>query len=96
METIIISILAFVSLLLAVLLIISFKKLNIIRAERTEDILKTNNLLLHKSEKELKLFFEFEAVIEESIRISKETKKLSNDKFKELIELQKEIIKLLK
>jgi uncharacterized protein HemX len=45
------------------------RKLNSLKQIRESDITETNNLFIEKSENELKLFFQFETVLEELVKM---------------------------
>lgn len=79
-------------ILISVLFIRKKNAYNKLYSEKVNDIIETNKLLLEKSENELKLFFEFEAAVEETIKIGRKSLSLN----KEILLKQKEIIEHLK
>jgi len=84
--------------LVAIILVLAYLFFNVKKhfkelvKKNNTDIIATNKLLLKKSENELNLFFEFEAAVSESIRLSRKSQTVS----REILEHQKEIVKILK
>jgi hypothetical protein len=67
------------------------KKIEILKNLRQTDISETNKLFIEKSENELRLFFQFETVLEEMVKILRKTEGQNT----ELVEGQKDIKLLL-
>jgi hypothetical protein len=63
------------------------KELKELMALRNHDLIETNKLFIEKSENELKLFFQFETVLEELVKMMKK----SNADTSKMIEGHKEI-----
>lgn len=83
------------SLLLILVLVLFIRKKKAytkLKDEKVNDIIETNKLLLEKSENDLSLFFEFEAAVEETIKIGRKSLSLN----KEILLKQKEILEQLK
>ena len=83
-----------IALLIVVLVLLVFKARNlnrqikVFKAIRESDILKTNELFIEKSENELKLFFQFETVLEEQLKMTRKNEKLLLDCIKALQEIR--------
>jgi len=95
MEDIHIIIIVALSVMLILISLLFIRKKNAysrLYSEKVNDIIETNRLLLEKSENELKLFFEFEAAVEETIKIGRKSLLLN----KEILLKQKDIVEQLK
>jgi hypothetical protein len=84
--------LLFISVFVILFLAIKAKKINkqikVLNDVRQSDILETNKMFIEKSENELKLFFQFETVLEELFKMTKKHDKVSMDMIKSLQEIR--------
>jgi hypothetical protein len=84
--------LLFISVFVILFLAVKAKRINkqikVLNDVRQSDILETNKMFIEKSENELKLFFQFETVLEELLKMTRKHEKVSMDLIKSLQEIR--------